>query len=65
MSDKKWLWHRRLGHANWRLVSKLSKLKLVRGLPGSGKTFLGRSSKHSMLCSEQDLYQTLVEQNSI
>jgi len=31
----------------------------------SGKTFLGRSSKHSMLCSEQDLHQTLVEQNSI
>jgi len=22
MSDKKWLWHRRLGHANWRLISK-------------------------------------------
>jgi len=33
MSDKKWLWHRRLGHANWRLVSKLSKSQLVRGLP--------------------------------
>ena len=32
-SDKKWLWHRRLGHANWRLISKLSKLQLVRGLP--------------------------------
>jgi len=29
------------------------------------KHFLGRSSKHNMLCSEQDLYQTLVEQNSI
>jgi len=27
------LWHRRLGHANWRLISKLSKLQLVRGLP--------------------------------
>ena len=26
MSDKKWLWHRRLRHANWRLISKLSKL---------------------------------------
>jgi len=25
MSDKKWLWYRRLGHANWRLISKLSK----------------------------------------
>jgi len=33
MSDKKWLWHRRLGHANWRLISKLNKLQLVRGLP--------------------------------
>ena len=33
MSDKKWLWHRRLGHANWRLISKLSKLQLVSGLP--------------------------------
>jgi len=32
-SDKKWLWHRRLGHANWRLISKLSKLQLVKGLP--------------------------------
>jgi len=32
MSDKKWLWHRRLGHANWRLISKLSKLQLARGL---------------------------------
>jgi len=32
MSDKKWLWHRRLGHANWRLISKLSNLQLVRGL---------------------------------
>jgi len=29
------------------------------------KHFWGRSSKHSMLYSEQDLYQTLVEQNSI
>jgi len=26
MSDKKWLWHRRLGHANWRLISKINKL---------------------------------------
>jgi len=32
MSDKKWLWHRRLGHANWRLINKLSKLQLVKGL---------------------------------
>ena len=33
MSDKKWVWQRRLGHANLRLISKLSKLQLVRGLP--------------------------------
>jgi len=33
MHDKKWVWHRRLGHTNWRLISKLSKLQLVKGLP--------------------------------
>ena len=33
MSDKKWLSHRRLRHVNWRLISKLSKLRLVRCLP--------------------------------
>jgi hypothetical protein len=33
VSDKKWLWHIRLGHANWRLISKLSKLQLVRSVP--------------------------------
>jgi len=33
MNDKKWVLHRRLGHANWRLISKLSKLQLVKGLP--------------------------------
>jgi len=33
VNDKKWVWHRRLGHAKWRLISKLSKLQLVRGLP--------------------------------
>jgi len=33
VNDKKWVWHRRLGHANLRLISKLSKLQLVRGLP--------------------------------
>jgi len=32
VSDKKWLWPRRLRHANWRLIYKLSKLQLVRGL---------------------------------
>lgn len=33
MSDEKLSWHKRLGHANWRLISKLSKLKLVKGFP--------------------------------
>ncbi|KAK2435811.1 putative mitochondrial protein [Trifolium repens] len=33
LNDEKWVWHQRLGHANWRLISKLSKLKLVKGLP--------------------------------
>ena len=33
VNDKKWVWHRRLGHPNWRLISKLSKLQLVKGLP--------------------------------
>src|SRR4030066_1623899 len=33
VNDEKWMWHRRLGHANWRLISKLSKHQLVRGLP--------------------------------
>ena len=26
MNDKKWVWHKRLGHAKSRLISKLSKL---------------------------------------
>lgn len=33
VSDEKWLWHKMLGHVSWRLIYKLSKLKLVRGLP--------------------------------
>jgi len=33
VNDKKWLWHRRLRYANWRLISKLSKSQLVKGLP--------------------------------
>jgi len=33
MNDKQWVWHIRLGHANWRLISKLSKLQLIKGLP--------------------------------
>lgn len=32
-SDEKWLWHKRLGHAIWKLIYKLIKLKLVKGLP--------------------------------
>lgn len=33
MSDEKWLWHKRLRHANFRLISKFIKQKLVKGLP--------------------------------
>ena len=33
MNDKKWVWHKRLGHANLRLISNLSKSQLVKGLP--------------------------------
>lgn len=33
VNEEKWVWHRRLGHANWRLISTLSKQQLVRGLP--------------------------------
>ena len=33
VNDKKWVWHKRLGHANWRLISRLSKSQLVKGLP--------------------------------
>src|SRR4030043_238255 len=33
VNDEKWMWHRRLRHANWRLIFKLSKQQLVRGLP--------------------------------
>ena len=32
VNDKKWVWHRRLRHASWSLISKLTKLQLVRGL---------------------------------
>ena len=28
-----WLWHKRFGHLNFKLLSKISKLDLVRGLP--------------------------------
>jgi hypothetical protein len=33
INENSWLWHRRLGHANMDLFSKLSKLDLVKGLP--------------------------------
>jgi hypothetical protein len=33
INENSWLWHRRLGHANMELLSKLSKLDLVKGLP--------------------------------
>jgi len=33
VNEKKWMWHRRLLHANWRLIPKLNKSQLVRGLP--------------------------------
>jgi len=33
VNDKKWLWRIRLGHANLRLISMLSKSQLVKGLP--------------------------------
>ena len=32
-NDQSWLWHRRLGHVNMRLISNLSKNDLVLGLP--------------------------------
>ena len=31
--DEKWLWHKKLGHAHMRLISEISKKKLVEGLP--------------------------------
>ena len=33
INDNSWLWHRRVGHANLELISKLSKKDLVVGLP--------------------------------
>jgi hypothetical protein len=33
INENSWLWHRRLGHVNKELLSKLSKLDLVKGLP--------------------------------
>jgi hypothetical protein len=32
-SSQLWMWHRKLGHLSFDLLSRLSKLKLVRGLP--------------------------------
>jgi hypothetical protein len=31
INENSWLWHRRLGHANMELLSKLSKLDLIKG----------------------------------
>src|SRR5204862_6210835 len=33
LNEEKWVWHKRLGQANWKLISKLSKEQLVKGLP--------------------------------
>ena len=33
VKDNQWTWHKKLGHANMRLISKLKRLNLVRGLP--------------------------------
>ena len=33
VDDEQWIWHKRLGHANFKNISKLNKLGLVRGLP--------------------------------
>jgi len=33
IKENHWLWHRKLGHASWRLISKLQKSNLVRCLP--------------------------------
>jgi hypothetical protein len=33
INENNWLWYRRLGHVNMELLSKLSKLDLVKGLP--------------------------------
>ena len=33
LSDKSWLWHHRLAHANMDLISKLARKELVIGLP--------------------------------
>ena len=32
VKDNQWIWHKKLGHANMRLISKLKKHNLVRGL---------------------------------
>jgi hypothetical protein len=32
-SSELWKWHRKLGHLSFDLLSRLSKLNLVRGLP--------------------------------
>ena len=38
INDNSWLWHRRLGHINFKLISKLARKDLVTGLPKIGYT---------------------------
>ena len=33
IKENHWLWHKKPGHANWRLISSLQKNNLVKGLP--------------------------------
>lgn len=43
VKENNWLWHKKLGHASMRLISKLNRHKLVRGLPSM-------SYKDDLLC---------------
>ena len=43
VKENHWLWHKKIGHASWRLISKLQKNNLVRGLPSM-------SYKDDLLC---------------
>ena len=38
INDNSWLWHRRMGHINFKLISKLARKELVTGLPKIGYT---------------------------
>ena len=33
LNNDVWLWHRRLGHANLKLISQISSRELIRGIP--------------------------------